>query len=228
LAVAAPPAICSRCNVPNQLGSLFCNNCRLYLRDETQSVERATYTRRFFGSWLLDGILMIVTLVIGWFIWLIFTARTGQTPSKRLTNLYVINVASGRSIGTGDTWIREVIVKILVIGALSTVTGLAWLIDAVWLFFDKNRQTLHDKVLGQIVVYAPAGLPESVQYQANAPALYQAPPVIPDHFTGTAQTAATKVTDVAEELRELARLRDEGIITPDEYETKRSRLVDRM
>ena len=229
----AIPAICPRCNNPNVKGSLFCDFCRVYLRDDTQAVERATYTRRFFGDALLEALLFIVTLGIGWFIWLIFTSKTGQTPAKRLVNTYAINIETGRRIGQGDTWLREVVVKILLVGALDSFTGgLAGIIDAVWLFFDKDRQTLHDKVLKHVVVYAPHGLPDNLEYMDYAPVKYAAPAMFPASSTQPAPPAPAPpspgVQDIAAELREINRLKDEGLITEDEYERKRAHLAEKL
>ncbi len=42
------------------------------------------------GSWLLDALLGLVTLYVGWLIWALFTAEEGQTPAKRLLGLRVI------------------------------------------------------------------------------------------------------------------------------------------
>jgi uncharacterized RDD family membrane protein YckC len=224
---AAIPAVCPRCQSPNQKGSVFCDVCRVYLRDETLTVERATYTRRFFGNALLEGLLFVLTLVVGWFIWMIFTSKTGQTPAKRLVNTYAINLETGRRIGRGDSWLREVVIKILVVGAIDSFTGgVAGLIDAVWIFFDKDRQTLHDKVLKNVVVYAPHGLPADMDYMEQAPLRYQVPP--PISLGGGAPPSTPPVQNVAEELRELNRLKDERLITEEEYERKRAYLADKL
>jgi uncharacterized RDD family membrane protein YckC len=210
--------------MPNYRQSLFCDSCRLYLRDETAAVERVTYNRRFWGSYLLEGLLITVTLFVGWLIWLWFTSKTGQSPAKRLLNLYVLKIDTGRGIGRGDTWIREVLVKIVAINAIGFVIPFASLIDAVWIFFDKNRQTLHDKLLSQVVVYAPAGLPEGMLHQHNAIPRY----ALPGTSGAPVNAAPGSVQDTAAQLRELARLRDEGTITAEEYEAKRAQLVNRL
>jgi hypothetical protein len=223
---AYAPTVCPRCQTPNVNGSVFCNACNLYQRDDTMTVERCTYTRRFFGDYLLEGLLILVTLIVGWFIWLFFTAKTGQSPAKRLVNTYAINLETGRAIGAGETWLREVVIKMLAIGVLNAFTSsLAGLVDAVWVFFDKDRQALHDKMLKQVVVYAPQGLPESMLNVANAPRMYgtavpaggwQPPP------------AVAAPPDITEQLRELRRLRDDGILTEEEYEQKRADLASKL
>ena len=224
----AIPNVCPRCGTANNKQGMFCDACRVYLRDATNYVERVTYNRRFWGSYLLEGLLFVVTLIIGWYIWMIFTSKTGQSPAKRLLNIYVINIETGRGIGRGDAWVREVVVKQIAFGILSSITsGLSSIADGVWVFVDKDRQALHDKLLKQVVVYAPAGLPMELAHAENAPMLYQAPGVLPQ--TGPPPPPAhPPIADTAEQLRELTRLRDEGLITPEEYEEKRAALAAKL
>ena len=224
--ISAVPAICPRCGAQNIKGSLFCDSCRLYMRDSTMTVERATYTRRFFGDSLLEGLLFVLTLFVGWFIWMIFTSKTGQTPAKRLVDTYAINIETGRRIGRGDSWLREVVIKLLVVNAIGGVIPFASLIDAVWLFFDKDRQTLHDKVLKHVVVYAPRGLPEEMEYVEQAAPRYYSPPIISAQQQPIAPSPHVK--DVADELRELQQLKDQGLVTDEEYERKRAALVEKI
>jgi hypothetical protein len=188
-----------------------------------------TYNRRFWGDYLLEGLLFVVTLGIGWFIWMIFTSKTGQTPAKRLLNTYPVNVETGRVIGQGESWLREVVIKGLVIRlVLDTITsGVAGIVDAVWVFFDKDRQALHDKVLKQVVVYAPAGIPASMQQMENAPPLYTAPPLMPGQ-SAPPTAPPQRVGDIGEDLRELNRLKSEGLITDEEFEQRRQALISRM
>ena len=212
MAVAAP-TVCPHCSAQGQT-SLFCNSCSRYMPDSTGSVEKVTYNRRFWGTYILEGILFLITLVIGWYIWLIFTAKTSQTPAKRLLNVYVLDIQTGQPITTGRVWVREVLVKQLLFDLLlgAITSGIAGLVDTIWVLFDKNRQALHDKVVGTVVVYAPNGLPDSLP----AP-----------HEMASARPSGT-IKDAAEELRELAKLREDGIITDEEYETKRRGLADKL
>lgn len=203
---------CARCGAAND-ARVFCVNCGLYLRDESGIVERVTYTRRFFGSSLLEGLLFIVTLVIGWLIWFAFQAPKARTPAKSLTGLYVINLEMGRAATTGEMWLREVIVKLIVV----SIVPFGRLIDSIWVLFDKDRQALHDKILNQVVVYAPHGLPASMLSPQNAG--YAALPPM---------ASPQPTTDVAAQLRELSRLHDERILTDEEYERKRSDLAGKL
>lgn len=199
---------CARCSAPTPLG-MFCQSCGLYLADSAKQVERVTHNRRFFGDNLLEFVLFVVTLGIGWYIWLIFTAQTAQTPAKRLLSVYILDANTRTPVSTGRVWVREVLVKQLLVGFLSALIGVAGLINSSWVLFDRNRQALHDKVAGTIVVYAPLGLPDAFQT-----------PTIP-----AASQPRQSSSDTTEQLRELSRLHEEGILTDEEYEKKRSELV---
>jgi uncharacterized RDD family membrane protein YckC len=222
-----PVASCPRCSTPNAQGGLFCLRCNLYLRDESQSVERASYARRILGSYLLEQVLFWLLLIVGWFIWHAFAARRGRSPAKSLTSLYVIDIETGRAAGGGEMWIREFAIKGLGYFFIAYLLPMVFLADAFWMFFDRDRQTLHDKALKQVVVYAPRGLPESMLGQPNAPRLhlvsYEAP-----WQAKPPPAQPTSVRSGAEELRELQRLKAEGLITDEEYERKRAALVERM
>lgn len=209
---------CPRCSAPNTLGGVFCGNCNLYLRDATLTVERVTFTRRILGSWLLEGVLLSITLVIGWFIWLLFTGKNAQTPAKNLTGIFIVNLETGRAVGAGEVWIRDVLLKLLV----ANIVPFGGVVDLAWALFDRDRQTLHDKAVKTVVVYAPNGLPQAMRYQPGAPLLYQAPPLWPN------STPPETVGSVGEQLRELRRLRDENLISDEEYERKRADLASRL
>lgn len=216
--VAPAIASCSRCGAANVVQGVFCANCNLYLRDESQTVERVTFTRRIFGSWLLEVLLIPLTLVLGWLIWLFFTAKNAQSPAKSLTGLYIVNVETGRAVGAGGVWLRDVVLKIIVANAV--VFG--HVIDGAWVLFDRDRQALHDKPIRSVLVYAPNGLPEGMRHQTGAPALYQAPPVWPQ------ASAPLTVTEVGDQLRQLKQLHDESLISDEEYEQKRGDLAARL
>ncbi len=202
--------ICPHCNAAGQ-NALFCRACGRYMSDDSGLVEKVTFNRRFFGDSLLEAVLFLVTLIIGWYIWLIFTAQTAQTPAKRLLNVYIIDIETGEPLSAGKVWIREVLIKQILLSLINAFIGVAGIIDALWLFFDRNRQTLHDKVASTIVVYVPTGLPGTLRR-----------PVV------LGARAPGGVGTVAEELRALARFHSEGILTDEEYEAERKGLADRL
>jgi uncharacterized RDD family membrane protein YckC len=133
------------------------------MSDKSGLVEKVTYNRRFFGDSFLEGVLILVTLFIGWYIWLFFTAQTSQTPAKRLLGVYILDIDTGEPVSAGKVWIREVLVKQILLNVVGTFIPFAGLVNALWVFFDKNRQALHDKVVSTVVVYVPTGLPEGLR-----------------------------------------------------------------
>jgi len=151
-------APCPRCSTPRS-DSVFCKSCNLLLEGASGTAERATLTRRFFGDSLLEGVLALVTLYIGWLIWLYFTAKTSQTPAKRILNVYIIDTEGYRPATAGRVWLREVVVKILAVGIISNLSaGIFGLINYAWAIWDKDRRAVHDHMARTVVVYAPSGL----------------------------------------------------------------------
>ena len=103
------------------------------------------------------GIIVVGTLVIaliGYIVWWLFALRWGQTPGKQIVGIRVIK-DDGEPSGWGYTFLREFVIKFLLLGALSGPTyGIARLVDYLWPLWDRaeKMQTLHDKMLGTIVV----------------------------------------------------------------------------
>jgi uncharacterized RDD family membrane protein YckC len=74
----------------------------------------------------------------------------GQTLGKMLWGVRVRDAVTGGPLGPAKAAVRY-----LAPALLSIVTfGLIWLPDGLWLFWDRRRQTLHDKVAGSVVVMA--------------------------------------------------------------------------
>ena len=106
--------------------------------------------RRFLCA-LLEGVLSILTLGIGYFIWQFFTYRTGQIPGKKLMGMRVVSLNDGRALTFWTMVLREWIVK----GVIGGITlGLGY----IWILFDANNQSLYDKILNTIVVDDATGL----------------------------------------------------------------------
>ena len=74
----------------------------------------------------------------------------GQTVGKMVWGTRVRDAATGGALGPAKAALRY-----LAPALLSIVTfGLIWFPDGLWLFWDRRRQTLHDKVAGSVVVIA--------------------------------------------------------------------------
>lgn len=114
----------------------------------------ASIGRRLAG-YVLDSILVVVTLVIGWLIWSIVVWGRGQSPAKQILGMRVLRtdrlVASGRlnMFGRGlAKWLIGFVAGITVIGYVLFF----------WLCWDRERQELWDKMASTVVVRDAHGL----------------------------------------------------------------------
>ena len=98
---------------------------------------------RRFGGYLLEGLLFICTLGIGWIIWTLVAWARGQTPAKQCSAC----ASSGETrahAGWGRMFLRDFIGKLLV----SLTFGLLFIggvIADCWLLWDKDKQELWDR-----------------------------------------------------------------------------------
>ncbi len=107
-----------------------------------------------FGGYLLEILLVIVTLVIGWIVWLFIAWGKGQTPAKQLLNMKYVDVNSGRVCDFGKSAVRDFVFRYLVAGLISAVTlYIGFLVMAfMTLDRDKNYQAGWDRMAGTVVI----------------------------------------------------------------------------
>ena len=117
----------------------------------------ATFLQRL-AAHLIDTVLfhlpllVIILTLVGYVIWWLFALRRGQTPGKRLVGIRVIK-DNGEPSGWGYTFLREFVIKGLLGGFLSGMTGGIYFAAAhLWPLWDRDRQALHDKMIGTLVV----------------------------------------------------------------------------
>ena len=111
------------------------------------------------SAFLLDAVLQLVTLYIGWIIWTAIVAERSQTPGKQILGMYVMWADGTRSGGAFVYFIRESLIKGLLFGfvILFVTLGIAWILAALWCLWDRNTQCLWDKVGGTYVAHSPRG-----------------------------------------------------------------------
>jgi uncharacterized RDD family membrane protein YckC len=116
-------------------------------------VELAGLGRRAVAL-LLDAILFVLLLVIGYVIWWLLVIGRGQTPGKQLMGIHIARADTGETADAGLTFIREFVIEFVLFDLiLAAITGtIIWWVDNLWAFFDSRKQTLHDKISGTIVV----------------------------------------------------------------------------
>ena len=123
------------------------------------SGPRAGFWRRF-GAYLIDSILIgivvgiltaalktpgyFVGIAIGLAYFVYFEGgSTGQTIGKRVLDIRVIDYATGGPLGYGKAFLRW-------IGRI--VSGAICALGYLWMIWDKEKQTWHDKIAGTVVV----------------------------------------------------------------------------
>jgi uncharacterized RDD family membrane protein YckC len=141
------------------------------------SRDYAGFWRRV-GASLVDGLLFLpVGLIFGvaltgtgpeliaqlaWLVYAISFDAQGATLGKRALGIKVID-AAGYPPGFGRSATRHVLdvaYALLIVvglnqaGGLLVVLGLIGLVDVLWMLWDEDRQTLHDKLAGTYVVHA--------------------------------------------------------------------------
>ena len=123
------------------------------------SGPRAGFWRRFVGA-VIDGILVSIPayiiephnqggrsgiqLLIGLvYVTVMIGSSRGQTLGQMAMGIRVIDFNTGGPIGYGRAFIRWLV---------SIVSALAILIGYLWMLWDKEKQTWHDKAANAVVV----------------------------------------------------------------------------
>ena len=109
-------------------------------------MEYATPLRRLMAH-LMEAVLLILTLIIGYIIWWLIVLGRGQTPGKQLLGLRAVR-RDGYEVGWGMMFVREV-VKIVAHG----IGGIGFLADAVLILVDDaEHRSLADRVVDTVIV----------------------------------------------------------------------------
>jgi uncharacterized RDD family membrane protein YckC len=120
-------------------------------------VELAGLGRRF-GAALLNALLAIVTLGIGWIIWDLVLWQRGQNPGQRILKLRVVKETTGQIPSYGEMFVRNFLEYYLLMGLLE---GLLIGIFLLFMpFFGDKKQALWDRMSGTIVVKDENGVLE--------------------------------------------------------------------
>ena len=143
------PEVCPACGRYPDVAR-FCLRCGVLNSHPLSGDRAAPYLYRLAAE-LLD--LLIFALGIApWLIWMWYTARDGQSPAKRLLGMYVI-AEDGQPISPQRMWMRELGIKRLLFGLLGYLfSGLPTLIDGGWMLLNPDRQCVHDRMVGTLVV----------------------------------------------------------------------------
>ena len=104
------------------------------------------------GASLLDGLLMLVTLGIGWLIWSVFLLNQATSPAKKMLGLQIVDVNTGVPATIQQMLLREILGKVV----LSSVTGgITSLVSALMILVLPSRQGIHDYIARTTVTRRP-------------------------------------------------------------------------
>ena len=122
------------------------------------------------GAHLLDALLGVITLGIGYIVWSLVIFDRGQTPAKQVLNFRVVSVSKRRCVGRAKMVVREWVLKgwlgcLLPILALTLTDAQAdwfylvlaawcvlWLASVTLLMVDGRNRAGWDLALGTVVI----------------------------------------------------------------------------
>jgi uncharacterized RDD family membrane protein YckC len=104
------------------------------------------------GSWLIDVLLLIVTLFVGWLVWTLIVWSKGQTPGKQICGQRVVMKSTGRAATWGEMALRDFVIRTLAIGILGQITCGIFTIVSTFMIFSTYHETMWDKWAGTLVV----------------------------------------------------------------------------
>jgi hypothetical protein len=104
------------------------------------------------GAHLLEMVLVVVTLGIGWLIWSLVVWGKGTTPAHQILKQYVVDSKSGSTFSWGKMFLREFLIKGLLSGFISVFTfGIYYVVDSLFIIREGN-QTIHDRICSSSVI----------------------------------------------------------------------------
>lgn len=102
------------------------------------------------GTFLLEIVLVIVTLGIGYLIWTLIVWARGQTPGKQVMGMRIYHLQNQRAATWGQMFIRQ-----FVGGIVNGIAYIGWIVSFVFLFTDPLRRTVPDRIAGTIELNDP-------------------------------------------------------------------------
>jgi uncharacterized RDD family membrane protein YckC len=103
-----------------------------------------------FGAFLLDIVLVIVTLGIGWIIWDLIVWQGGQSPAKQLLHMRIVDAVTGLPIDWSRSFLRNFVLYGL-LGAIPILGALYRIIGACFVF-NPDRRAIWDRMANTFVV----------------------------------------------------------------------------
>ena len=96
---------------------------------------------------LLDIILFVLTLIIGYIIWWLIVLGRGQTPGKQLLGIRAVR-RDGNRVGWGLMFVREILQFVI-----WPIAGIGLLADGILVLIDDGEhRSLIDRIVDTVVV----------------------------------------------------------------------------
>ena len=111
--------------------------------------ELATAGKRI-GTYLLEIVLAVVTLGIGYLIWMLIAWGKGQTPGKQVMGMRIYHLENQRAASWGQMFMRQ-----FVGGIVNGILYIGFIVSVVFLFTDPMRRTVPDRIAGTIELNDP-------------------------------------------------------------------------
>ena len=93
---------------------------------------------------VLIMLIQLLVSVLGFAYMVFFIGRSGQTIGKKVMKIKVVKLDTMDHLTYGGAVLREVLGKM--------VSGITFYVGYLWMLWDPQKQTLHDKIAGTIVV----------------------------------------------------------------------------
>lgn len=107
---------------------------------------------RRLGQALLDAVLVVVTLFVGWAIWSLVIWQHGETPGMQILRMKVVKADTALPATWGTMALREIVGKFIIMSVVFGIFVPAALVLDCMLLWDGRKQELWDKVAGTVVV----------------------------------------------------------------------------
>ena len=93
---------------------------------------------------MIGMVVQLMTLIINYAYFIYFIGKNGQTLGKKAMKIQVVNIDTHQPPGYANAFLREIIGKLI----SAIILGIGYL----WMLWDPNKQTLHDKIAHTIVI----------------------------------------------------------------------------
>jgi len=107
---------------------------------------------RRIGSYFLAGLLIIITLGIGYLIWGAISWSKGQTPTQQVLGMQTWRPQTRTNATWGEQFLREIS------RLLYAIPFIGWIVAIVSFFMfisGKDHRAIHDQIGGTIVLHDP-------------------------------------------------------------------------